>query len=77
MLFRSEKGAFSQIPMRWNNNTGTLTLGERTGAYEGMLQERTFKVVLVSKAHPASFSPTPAVARSVKYTGAEVRLKLQ
>ena len=75
--FDYEKGAFAQIPMRWNNNTGTLTLGERTGAYEGMLQERTFKVVLVSKAHPAIFSRTPASARTVNYTGSELRLKLQ
>ena len=42
-----------------------------------MLQERTFKVVLVSKAHPAIFSRTPASVRTVNYTGSELRLKLQ
>jgi hypothetical protein len=34
-------------------------------------------VVLVSKAHPAGFSLTPAPLKSVEYTGAEVQLKLQ
>jgi hypothetical protein len=34
-------------------------------------------LVLVSKAHPAGFSLTPTPLKSVEYTGAEMRLKLQ
>lgn len=75
--FDYEKGAFSQIPIRWNDKTNTLSIGARTGAFDGMLSRRTFQVVLVSKAHPAGFSLTPAPLKSVDYTGAEVQLKLQ
>ncbi len=75
--FDYEKGAFAEIPIRWNDKTRTLTLGERTGTYKGMLQTRTFNVVLVSKIHPAAFSRTPASPKTVHYTGAELRLKLQ
>jgi alpha-D-xyloside xylohydrolase len=75
--FDYEKGAFSQIPIRWDDKANTLTIGARTGAYDGMLSHRTFQVVLVSKAHPAGFSLTPNPLRSVQYTGAEMSIKLQ
>lgn len=75
--FAYEKGAFSQIPIRWNDKTGTLTIGKRTGDYDGMLHNRTFQAVLVSKAHPVGFSLTPKPTGSVQYSGAETRLKLK
>jgi len=75
--FGYEKGAFSQIPIRWNDKTSMLTIGERSGDFDGMLRRRGFHVVLVSKAHPAGFPFTPARFRSVEYTGAAIRLKLQ
>jgi alpha-D-xyloside xylohydrolase len=75
--FDYEKGAFSLMQMRWNNKTGTLTIGKQMGAYDGIVRTRTFHVVLVSKTHPGSFSRTAGTLRSVQYTGAEVRLKLQ
>lgn len=74
--FDYEKGAFSQIPLQWNDKTGILTIGKRTGAYEGMLQQRTFQVVLVSKTHPVGVSLTPTPLREVTYKGTEVQLKL-
>jgi alpha-D-xyloside xylohydrolase len=75
--FDYEKGAFSQIPIRWNDKTSTLTIGERSGSFNGMLHDRTFRVVLVTKAHPAGFPFTPARFRSVEYTGTTIPLKLQ
>jgi alpha-D-xyloside xylohydrolase len=75
--FDYENGAFSLIPIRWNNETGTLTLGKRTGSYEGMLHDRTFQVTLVSKGHPAAFSRTASPQKSVQYSGDEIRIKLQ
>jgi alpha-D-xyloside xylohydrolase len=75
--FDYEKGAFTQIPIRWEDKTGTLTLGRRTGSFEGMLDRRTFQVVLVSKAHAVGFSPTPAASKTAQYTGVEVHMKLR
>jgi alpha-D-xyloside xylohydrolase len=72
-----EKGAFLQIPIRWDDKTSTLTIGKQTGAFDGMLSHRTFQIVLVSKAHPASFSLAPNPLKSVHYAGAEIRVKLQ
>lgn len=75
--FDYEKGAFSEIPMRWDDGAHTLTIGQRSGEFAGMLRERTFKVVLVSSAHPSGFPFTSAGAKNVEYTGATVRVALQ
>jgi alpha-D-xyloside xylohydrolase len=75
--FDYERGGFSQILLQWNDRTRTLTLGKRTGSYDGMLKDRTFQVVLVSKAHPAAFAATTAPSKSVRYTGGELRIKLR
>jgi alpha-D-xyloside xylohydrolase len=74
--FDYEKGAFSEIPMQWDDRTHTLTIGERTGAFTGMLPQRTFRVVLVSKTHPAGFPFTANEARNVEYKGAATRIQL-
>lgn len=36
-----ERGEFSRIPIAWDDEAGTLTLGERQGAFPGMARERT------------------------------------
>jgi alpha-D-xyloside xylohydrolase len=44
-----EKGAHSIIPIRWNESTATLTIGDREGKYPGMPVMRSFRLVLVGK----------------------------
>lgn len=75
--FDYEKGAFSRIPIRWDDKTSTLTIGVRSGEFNSMLRHRTFRVVLVDKAHPAGFPFTQAPSTSVEYAGAAIRLKLR
>jgi len=75
LTYDYEHGAFARIPIRWDDARHTLTVGEREGSFKGMLQERTFNVVLITKDKPAGFSPAPAAQRSVKYTGQPVQIK--
>lgn len=42
--YNYEDGAYTEIPMTWNEAKQTLTIGARKGAYEGMLNERKFTV---------------------------------
>lgn len=44
--YNYESGAYTEIPMTWNNASRRLTIGARKGAYEGMLQHRQFTIVL-------------------------------
>ncbi|MBR6538647.1 MAG: DUF5110 domain-containing protein, partial [Bacteroides sp.] len=59
--YNYEKGAYTEIPMTWNDKARKLTIGKRIGSYEGMLNERTFTVV------------TPdGKKKTVKYNGKSV-----
>lgn len=74
--FGYEKGAFSKIALRWNDASGTLTIGDRAGSYPGMLKERTFHLVVVSSEHPVPFSFDLKPVKTVTYTGRAVTVKL-
>ncbi|HEX6276705.1 MAG TPA: glycoside hydrolase family 31 protein [Polyangiaceae bacterium] len=64
-----EKGAFSRIPLSWDDAARRLTIGPREGSYPGMLTERTFHVVLVTRGKAAGFSFSPRADASVTYSG--------
>jgi alpha-D-xyloside xylohydrolase len=71
-----EQGACARIPLKWTDATRTLTVGARQGSFPGMLAERTFEIVLVSKDRPAGFSFTPRADKSVRYQGRTVEVRL-
>ena len=72
-----ERGKFSRIPIGWNEASGTLTMGKREGSFEGMLSERTFDIVVVSKTRPVGFSFTPRPDHTVHYKGDAVTVRLR
>ena len=65
-----EQGAFSTIPLHWDEAKATLTIGARSGSFPGMLARREIRVVFVSRGAAIPHSATPAVARTVAYDGA-------
>ncbi len=67
--YNYEKGIYSTITLKWNEQSRTLTIGERKGSFPGMIQNRTFKVYLVSKNNGAGLTTKPAVFKTVKYSG--------
>ena len=73
--YNYEKGHYATIPFSYNEAEGTLTLGERTGEFAGMLKERTFNVVKVSKEKPLPFD-LKAKGTVVKYEGKAQTVKL-
>jgi len=72
-----EKGGFSEIPLTWNDASKTLTIGARKGSFTGMLDKRTFHIVLISKTHAAGFSFAPTPAQSLSYTGTAMKIHLR
>ncbi len=44
--YNYENGAYTEIPITWDNSKKTLTIGERKGAYNEMLSNRKFTVIL-------------------------------
>lgn len=73
--YNYEKGAFARIPFTFDNATSTLTIGDREGEFPGMLKERKFNVILVSKANPVGYS-RDAKGIEVNYNGSKTEVKL-
>ncbi len=74
--YNYENGAYTLIPFTYSETGKTLTVGARTGEFSGMLQERTFNVVVVSKEKPEKLDFDKAPDLTVKYTGVEVTVQL-
>jgi alpha-D-xyloside xylohydrolase len=66
-----EKGASARVPIRWDDKSGTLTIGARQGAYPGMPGERPFRVVLVDGTKAAGS------AKEVRYSGQDISISLK
>jgi alpha-D-xyloside xylohydrolase len=76
LTYSCEKGAFANIPIKWDDASKTLTIGKRLGSFPGMLVKRTFDVVIVSKDKPVGYSPTITPDRTVSYRGSTVKLRI-
>jgi len=67
--YNYEKGKYATIPLEWNEAKQTLSIGERSGKFPGMLKERTFRVVFVSSNHGAGIAAEEKADAVVHYTG--------
>ena len=50
--YNYEKGKYATIKISYDEATKTLTFGKRNGSFKGMLKNRSFNVVVVSKDKP-------------------------
>ena len=67
--YRYEKGARATIDLHWDDGAKTLTLGTREGSFPGMLQERTFRVVVVGSGHGTGIEESDKAEATVSYKG--------
>lgn len=74
--YNYEKGQYSTIRFVWNDAKQTLTIAQRVGSFEGMLENRTFNLVKVSDQKGAGMEPTREFDKVVSYTGQPLTLKL-
>jgi len=67
--YRYEKGVYATIPLHWNDQSKTLSIGARQGNFPGMLSQRTFHVVVVRPGHGAGIDTTSLPDSTVLYDG--------
>jgi len=67
-----EKGVHATIPLHWDDAAHTLTIAERKGQFPGMLQERTFRVVLVKENHGVGVNAADEAGKVVQYSGKQI-----
>jgi alpha-D-xyloside xylohydrolase len=73
--YNYEKGAFAEIVINWNEASKTLTIGNRSGSFEGMIAKRTFNIVLISKERPTGMDFNAKPSKTVKYLGKQIVVK--
>lgn len=70
--YNYEKGKYSEITFHWDDKKRTLSLTDRKGEFKGMLDSRTFNIVVA----PAGMENSAGNGKNVKYTGKKVTIKL-
>lgn len=70
-----ERGEFARTPIAWDQASGTLTIGQRQGAYPGMAQSRTFHVRFIDGSGEAPWNVDAAPARTVAYDGSPLTVR--
>jgi len=70
--YNYEKGGYATIPFHWNDSAKTLTIGDRNGQFPGMLQTRTFRIVMVGNNHGIGIGATTNPDKVVQYSGKQV-----
>ncbi|MEO7768700.1 MAG: TIM-barrel domain-containing protein [Ferruginibacter sp.] len=74
--YNYEAGKYATIKINYNEAAKALTIEERKGSFEGMLQQRVFQIIWVSKQKPVAAGPETKVDNSVKYSGAKLVVKI-
>ncbi|MFT2009951.1 TIM-barrel domain-containing protein [Pontibacter sp. 13R65] len=74
--YNYEKGAFTNIPITYNDATKKLTIGKREGSFADMLQNRTFHIVYVNQSKPQALNFEAKPAQTVKYNGKPKTVRL-
>jgi alpha-D-xyloside xylohydrolase len=74
--YNYEKGIYSVVGFRWDDQRHELTVGKCKGQFPGMLNERTFDLVLVTRDHGTGLENTDRCDRKVAYRGEEIMVKL-
>lgn len=71
-----ERGHYATIRFSYNEATGELTIADRKGRFDGMLQRRRFNVVVVSPAKAQPLDLDAPQGTMVDYDGKAVTVKI-
>jgi alpha-D-xyloside xylohydrolase len=74
--YNYEKGAFSKIPVFYEDASKTVVIGPREGSFDGMMNEREFRVVYIHKEQPKPLDFKVPPDQEITYNGTEITIKL-
>ncbi|MFC2137257.1 TIM-barrel domain-containing protein, partial [Bacteroidota bacterium] len=69
-------GAYAVIPIKYNEESKTVTIGKRNGSFDGMVESRTFNIIQVSKNKPVALDYDNTPDKTIQYNGEEVTIQL-
>ena len=74
--YNYEKGKYATIDIKYDEATKTLTFGKRVGSFKGMLKNRRFNVVVVSRDKAQPLNLINPEGRMIDYSGKEIKISL-
>ena len=74
--YNYEKGKYATIDITYDDATRTISFGARKGQFAGMLKNRQFNIVLISKEHPQPLNLDNPSGKLVSYNGKAITVKL-
>ncbi len=74
--YNYEKGKYATIDIHYDEAGKTLTFGKRNGSFDGMLKNRRFNVVTVSKDKAQELNLDNPAGKLINYNGKQVSVKL-
>jgi alpha-D-xyloside xylohydrolase len=72
-----ERGAKASIHFQWDEQRHTLSIGDRSGSFPGMLAKRTFHIVVVQPGTGVGSAASSIADRSVTYNGDRMKIVLR
>jgi len=70
-----EHGAYSVIPLHWDDKASTLTVGERRGTFPGMLEHKTFRIVRARESNGFGIAAPEKFDTTVEFEGKAVSVR--
>jgi len=70
------KGQFTVIPLTYSEQTKSLTIGQRQGAFPGLLAQRTFRIMWVNRDKKVGLNFDRQPDEVVWYNGAEMTITM-
>ena len=74
--YNYEKGRYATIDITYDDASRTLTIGKRSGQFDGMLKQRRFNVVYVTKDLPRPLNLENPEGTIVSYSGKAISVRL-
>jgi alpha-D-xyloside xylohydrolase len=74
--YNYEKGAFSVIPIKYNEATKTITVGDRKGSFNGMLSKRVFRINIITPGRSKGLDFDAKCDKAIAHEGKKITIKL-
>ena len=75
--YNYEKGKYAVIPLQYNEKNKKLSIGDRSGEFAGMLNDRVFEIVWITKDRPSGLTFDSKPADTVAYSGKILTIKMK
>ncbi|MEP7377415.1 MAG: TIM-barrel domain-containing protein [Chitinophagaceae bacterium] len=73
--YNYEKGAFSVIPIKYNETTKTITIGDRKGSFNGMLSKRVFRINIITPGQSKNLDFDAKCGKEISHEGKKLTIK--